>query len=479
MEQLPNLSGLSHEEKDAIIHLLFDTVLALRQEVAALRAENAELKAELEKLRGQLSKDSHNSSKPPSSDGLRKKTRSLRQPSERPAGGVKGHPGHRREQVANPDHVIDHPLPDFCETCQAAVEPEGYEARQVFELPETPIEVTEHRIWRGRCQCPCAKWAPYPSSLQSPVQYGPRFKALAVTLHHHHMVPVARTCEILESLCGLRPSRASVINWVSEAASRLEQTYERIGKTLLQKPVLGADESGLRAQGSAWLHVLAGDDLTWVGVHRKRGREAFEDFGLIPEYQGTLVHDGFSSYQRYTCTHALCNAHHLRQLKFEHEVNQQHWALEMSEFLLKALKETRQHPEGIHQERLTQLRKEYRQILQTAHQLNPRKPPDGYPGKTPQTSTVNLLARLDEREDEVLRFLSDPQVPFTNNDSEREVRMPKVKLKIIGTFRSFHGAQSFATIRACCSSIKKQNHSILQALETLFLGKELPLQLTA
>ena len=223
------------------------------------------------------------------------------------------------------------------------------------------------------------------------------------------MVPVARTCEILESLCGLRPSRVSVINWVSEAASRLEQTYERIGKKLLQKPVLGADESGLRALGSAWLHVLVGDDLTWVGVHRKRGREAFEDFGLIPEYQGTLVHDGFRSYQRYPCTHALCNAHHLRQLKFEHEVNQQHWALEMSEFLLKALKETRQHPEGIHQERLTQLRKE----------------------STP--------GNLDEREEEVLRFLSNPQVPFTNNDSEREVRMPKVKLKIIGTFRSFHG----------------------------------------
>jgi len=267
--------------------------------VAALRAENAELKAELKKLRGQLSKDNHNSSKPPSSDGLRKKTRSLRRPSERPAGGVKGHPGHRREQVAKPDHVIDHPLPDFCETCQAAVEPEGYEARQVFELPETPIEVTEHRIWRGRCQCPSSKWAPSPSSLQSPVQYGPRFKALAVTLHHHHMVPVARTCEILESLCGLRPCGASVINWVSEAASRLEQTYERIGKSLLQSPVLGADESGLRAQGSAWLHVLVGEGLTWLGVHRKRGREAFKDFGLLPEYQGTLVHDGFRSYQRY------------------------------------------------------------------------------------------------------------------------------------------------------------------------------------
>jgi len=151
----------------------------------------------------------------------------------------------------------------------------------------------------------------------------------------------------------------------------------------------------------------------------------------------------------------------------------------MSKFLLQALQETKQHPEGIHPERLTELRKEYRQILETAHQLNPRKPPDGYPGKTPQTSTVNLLARLDEREEEVLRFLSDPQVPFTNNDSEREVRMPKVKLKIIGTFRSFHGAQSFVTIRACCSSLKKQNRSILQAFETLFLGKELPLELAA
>ena len=476
MKHLPDLSRLSPAEKDDTIHLLFENVQALRQEVAVLRAENKALKAEMDRLRGQQAKDSHNSSKPPSSDGLRKKTRTLRERSDRPAGGVPGHQGHRREQVEVPDHIVDHLLECTCETCGAPIEIQDCEVRQVFELPALPIKVTEHRIWRGRCRCAKPQVASHPASLKSPVQYGPRFKALAVGLHQHHMIPVARTCELLESLCGTRPSGASLINWVAEAAAKLEPICEKIAAALLNSPVLGADESGLRAKGRAWLHVLVSARLTWLGVHRKRGRSAFDEFGLISRYQGVLVHDGFTSYQHYSCTHALCNAHHLRQLKFEHEVNEQAWALEMSQLLLRILRETYRHPDGLSDQAQQQFRDEYDQLLETARKLNPRVPPDGCPGKTPQTSTVNLITRLDQHKEEVLRFMSDPRVPFTNNDSEREVRMPKVKLKTIGTFRSFQGAQHFAVIRACCSSLKKQNQPILNALESLFLGQELPLK---
>jgi transposase len=290
------------------------------------------------------------------------------------------------------------------------------------------------------------------------------------------MLPVARTCDLLEQLCGVRPTEASVINWNAEAAAQLQPDYERIGQSLLQSPVLGADESGMRADGSAWLHVLVNERLTWLGVHRKRGRQAFEDFGLLPQYRGTLVHDGLASYQRYGCRHALCNAHHLRQLKFEQEVNRQRWAQKMSALLLKALDEKRQQPQGrLSEPRLEALRSEYRQLLQIAQRLNPPHPPDGSPGRTRQTSTVNLLSRLDKYQEQVLRFLSDPQVPFTNNDSEREVRMPKVKLKIMGAFRSWEGAQSFAILRACCSSLQKQRQPLLSALEGMFRGEPLPL----
>jgi transposase len=194
-----------------------------------------------------------------------------------------------------------------------------------------------------------------------------------------------------------------------------------------------------------------------LGVHRKRGREDFEDFGVLSEYQGTLVHDGLASYQRYGCRHALCNAHHLRQLKFEQEVNRQPWAHQMSALRLEAL------------------RSEYRQLLQTAQRLNSPHPPDGSPDRTQQTSTVNLLSRLDKHQEQVLRSLSDPQAPFTNNDSEREVRMPKVKLKTMGAFRSWEGAQSFAILRACCSSLQKQRQPLLSALEGMFRGEPLPL----
>ena len=182
MERLPDLSGLAPADKDTLIRSLHALVRELQGRLELLEGENR-------KLRGQLSKDSMNSSKPPSSDGLRKKTRSLRSKSERPAGGVSGHPGHHLKRSDTPDHIINHEPPSHCDTCGRIPEAHGFEARQVFELPRVKLEVTGHRAWFARCSCGRRHQAEFPEPLKAAVQYGPRLKAFAACLHHHHMVP--------------------------------------------------------------------------------------------------------------------------------------------------------------------------------------------------------------------------------------------------------------------------------------------------
>ena len=228
----------------------------------------------------------------------------------------------------------------------------------------------------------------------------------------------------------------------------------------------------MRTAGKAWLHVLTNPLPSWLGVHSKRGREAFDEFGLLPDFDGTLVHDGFVSYKGYSCRHALCNAHHLRELKFEAEENQQAWAEEMSKLLCRALKDTRNSPRGLPRDLRQRIRRECETLIRKGCKLNPPEPPDGWPGKTPQSSTVNLLRRLEKQADEVLRFTTDPRVPFSNNDAEREVRMPKVKLKVAGTFRTRDGARYFCILRSCFSTLKKQGQHLLDCLEEALRGND-------
>lgn len=486
MERLPELSGLNHAEKDRIIDTLWGLVSELRRGVAelsdrvgSLEAENTELRdragsleAENTKLRGQAAKDSSNSSKPPSSDGPCRKTGSLRKKSGRPAGGIPGHRGHHLKRSDRPDRIIDHEPPSRCDSCGDLLQAESCEARQVFELPPIELEVTEHRAWSARCSCGHWHRAEFPDHVRAAAQYGPRFKAFAVHLHHHHMLPAQRATEILESLCGVRPSTGTLMNFVKEASEFLEPTWKRIGEALLQSPALGADESGMRAGGRQWMHMLVSESLSWLGVHPKRGQDAFREFGLLPEFHGTLVHDGFKSYESLGCGHARCNAHHLRELKFEAEHNQQSWATQMSKLLCRALEDTHNHSEGLPAEKTASIRTEYDALIDEGWSLNPPAPPDGWPGKTPQTSTVNLLRRLDQHADEVLRFTQDPRVPFSNNDAEREVRMPKLKLKIAGTFRTGEGARRFCILRSYFSSLKKQRQDLLSCFEAVFSGHD-------
>ncbi len=279
MEKYPDLSTLTEPEKDALILTLLGIVDALREQVRQLTEE-------LERVKGQLDKNSRNSSKPPSSDGLSKPApKSLRQPSGQKSGGQKGHKGHFLEALTEPDVIVCHPVTE-CAVCANSLEDvaaEGYEERQVFDIPRPRLEVTAHRADRKRCPCGHLTMAAFPPEAAASVQYGPRIKAVAVYLNQYQLVPYARVGEILESLYGAGLCEGSLLNFNQQAYDSLEDTENQIKTALLQQDVLHADESGIRVEGKLhWVHTLGNTQLTHYQHHEKRGQTAMEAIALLP-----------------------------------------------------------------------------------------------------------------------------------------------------------------------------------------------------
>src|SRR5919108_3173999 len=319
MKSLPDLDRLSVAEKEALIRAQFAQIQVLTAEVAALTAKVAELE-------GRLTQTSRNSSKPPSSEGYGKpKPKSLRRPGKNPLGGQKGHEGHTLKKAESPDHIVLHAPPAICECGLPLPEATGVEARQVFDLPSLHYEVTEHRVLEACCGK--RHRGEFPEGVNAPVQYGPGLKAAAVHLTQHHMLPAQRTADLMGDLTDLPLSDATVLAAVAEARERLEPTVTAIGQAIVAAPIAHADETGLRVYGKLpWLHVLATGLLTWMGIHPQRGKKAFDAFGLLTAFVGTLIHDGWKPYRDLLCQHALCNAHPLRELTYLFEEMGQSWA---------------------------------------------------------------------------------------------------------------------------------------------------------
>jgi transposase len=460
----------------------------LKAENQTLRALNKELVARIATLEARLAQDSHNSSKPPSSDNFVRspKKRSLRKASGKKPGGQKDHQGHSLRQVEEPDHLAYH-WAKTCQNCQADLQHIAplaeFEARQVFELPlPLKLAVTEHRAYVTRCpDCQHTTKAAFPPHVTNWVQYGPGFRALAVYLVHYQLLPYARACELLNQIYSESLSPGTLLNLVAECYEHLAPSEEAIKEQLSQAKVLHCDESGLYVEGQRqWLHVASTSTLTHYAYHPKRGNAATNQIGILPAFGGTAVHDGYAPYHRYECEHGLCNAHHLRELTFVHEQVAQSWAGEFKKLLLDLKSEVETAKAvgelALKAERLAEYETTYQRLIDQALATNPA-PPGGWPcgkrGRPKQSKAKNLIDRLDKQRRQVLLFAYRFEVPFDNNQAERDIRMIKVQQKISGCFRSKAGATYFCRIRSYLSTMQKQGHNLFVALLKAFVGQPL------
>ena len=472
----------TREEILAVYQAGPEAVVALLEALQASQAQQLQaLTARVNELEARLAKHSHNSSQPPSSDGLARRTQSLRRASGKKPGGQPGHPGTTLAVSATPDTRLTH-LPATCAACGSQLAAVAVDAatapvrRQVYELPSPRLHVTEHVALTKCCpHCQQRTSGPFPDGVTQPTQYGPQLRAWAVYLSQYQLLPVARIGQLLQDSFGHRPSSGTLTNWVAACARRLEPVEDAIKAHLQQVPVLHNDETGVRLDGATyWLHSASTAQATCYAVHPQRGQAAMTAMGILPHFQGRAVHDAWSSYYQFACDHALCNAHLLRELRFVQDHLQQPWAKALARSLCRLKTAvTEVQAQGLTQlppQRWRRFEQRYQELLDAGWQANPAPPRSGQRGRTKQGPARNLLARLDQRRHEVLAFARDFRVPFDNNLAERDLRMTKVQQKISGCFRSLAGAQHFCRIRGYISTLRKQGQDVLLALQSVFAG---------
>jgi transposase len=442
------------------------------------------LRARIESLEQKSTTDSHNSNKPPSSDGFHKRIHSRRQPSGKRPGGQKGHEGTTLAMVKHPDSIEVHSL-CRCGHCGNSLKNQkvkGYQKRQVFDIPPVRVEVHEHQAEIKRCpRCGRLTTAEFPEGVRHKTQYGNRVNAWASYLKDYVLLPYERLSELFYDLFGLGISTGTLAKIDQRCSKGLGETVQSIKKALLRAPVIQCDETGIRINGKLhWLHTAGTEDLTYYAWHARRGNAATDEIGILPEYHGIAVHDHWKSYFLYKCRHALCNAHHLRELEFVIEQFNQCWAQKMVNLLLYS-KELVEKAKAVGQKQIarserSKIEQWYEQLVAeglTANPPPPNSPQQGKPGRLKRSKPANLVERLRDRRRETLRFVHDFRVPFENNLAERDLRMMKVQQKISGTFRSTEGASAFCRIRSYISTVKKQGISVIDALSSVFDGRPL------
>ena len=461
---------------DAVCRLVVDLLNAQEQRH---QAEIARLEARIAELEKRLGKNSSNSSKPPSSDGL-KRTCSLRSnTSGRKPGGQLGHPGQRLQPSATPEVVIDLPL-ESCPQCASDLREqpvESEEVRQVFELPPIKLCVTAYRAQRKRCRiCGRLAGAEFPAGVNAPTQYGPNMQAVMSYLQAWQLLPHERVAQVCEDLFGHRPSAGSIVRSVVKSAAQMQPAVAQIAVELSQAAVLHADETGVRCAGKThWLHVASTAEITLYSHSIQRGMEGISAAGVLPEYEGKLMHDFWGPYDKLEhCEHLRCNAHLLRELKACAEDGHR-WAEELAGTLV-AMKQARDQALERGAPRVVKRRREelearYEQWIkvgQLAHPAVEKK--QVKQGRAKQSTEHNLLKRLSQRKDEVIAFLRQIELPFDNNQAERDLRMMKVQQKVSGCFRSEAGAKAFCTIRSYLATARKQGLNIIDSIRQAVLG---------
>ena len=470
------------EQQQEQASLLIKENSVLQQRISEVTEEVSQLRAEVKTLHERLAKDSHNSHQPPSSDRFARQPRSLRQKSEKKPGGQAGHDGSTLAFSSSPD-VIQVYAVQQCAHCQqdlTAVHARWMDRRQVVDVLPVQVQVQEHRVEHKVCpRCQSISSAAFPKEVRAPIQYGPTIGAIAVYLVEQHCLPLARACEVMEDLLGVRVSEGCVCELIARCAANLSEVESQVKAALREAAVIHQDETGVYVAGKrVWAHVTSTATLTHYHIHPSRGQRALEAGGILPDFSGTCVHDGWGAYWRYGCAHALCNVHLLRDLTFLAEEQGWWWAARLKALLLDmkaAADQARaQGQRFLHPLEVVDWQAQYLCLLDEGDQAHPRAtaPPHAR-GRIKQSPARNLLDRLRKDQQAVWAFLEDVRVPFDNNQAERDLRMLKVQQKISGCFRSWTGAHAFARIRGYVSTLRKQGLPLLEALRATLLGQPL------
>ena len=417
--------------------------------------------------------NSSNSSKPPSSDPNRKKVRKAK--GDKKAGGQKGRVGVTLQKVDEPDKIEVVKL-DRRKLPPGKYKEAGYESRQVFDIDISRI-VTEYQAEILEDSKGNQFVAPFPKGVTKAVQYGTSLKAHSVYMSQFQLIPYKRIQGYFREQLGIPVSEGSIYNFNQEAYGLLATFEEKVKTKLAGSDLLHVDETGINMNGDKrWLHCTSNSSWTYFFPHEKRGTDAMNAVGILPKFRGILCHDHWKPYYKYDCTHALCNAHHLRELEGVWEGDKQQWAKDAKSLLEEINRAVNDAGGLLEAGESGKYRQRYRSILKNAEAECPA--PDetnrkGKRGRVKRTKARNLLERLIEYESDVLRFMDNKIVPFTNNLAENDIRMTKVQQKISGCFRSMEGAKIFCRVRSYLSTCRKQGVSSSQALEILFRG-ELP-----
>ena len=449
-----------HPELAALIAPLVSLIEQQTQRIA-------QLETELAQLRAQVNQNSQNSHKPPSSEGYRKAP-ALPKPKTGPRGGQPGHRGNTLRMLEHPD-TLDEQCPEHCAGCGQpliGLEAETVERRQVFDLPDPRLIVHEYR--RPVCRCPgCGHRTQeaFPASVTAPVQYGVGVWTLSTLLHNDYNVPLDKVSQFFADVFGYRLNGATVLSASHRSYQALAESEHRIREALMQAPVVHVDETGLRCAGRLhWVHVASTGALTHYFVHRKRGKAALTSSpSVLPAYTGRLVHDCWSSYFSFKgAKHSLCGAHLIRELRAQAEQGAP-WAEAMIVLLLAAYDQTQQHG-VVAPAQYRQMKQRYFDLLRQGLKWHPPPAAQGKRGRKKRGKARSLIWRLIRHHKAVWAFARYADVPFTNNQAERDLRMVKGKQKVNGGFGTVFGAEVFARIRGFCSTVRKQGKLVFEEL---------------
>ncbi len=439
------------------------------------RSEYEALLKRIEELESRLNKTSNTSSKPPSSDGLKKVVKNNRERSNRKPGGQKGHTGRGLSLVENPDERINCKVVQAncdCGRSLARIKVKHQEKRQVIDMADVLVKVVEYLV--DVKQCKCGKQHKAPCQIEGMIQYGGKIKSFLTYLNVYQMLPMERIQELCRDLLGLSIGDGTIQSGRISCYVNLQETEEQIRQALIESEVIHTDETGIRCEGSTqWVHSCSNEKYTLYGIHKKRGNEGINSLGIMQIYKGVCVHDRWASYDKYPgCVHALCNAHLLRDLKFMQEEEGKKWAGSLIKLLQKANERKKEATLTNHFR--TRIRNQMTDIVHRALRKEPKeKTIEKKRGRQPKSKPIRLLEVFKNRLDDILLFLYRDEVPFDNNQAERDIRMIKLKQKISGCFRTENGARIFCRIRSYISTARKHQTNIWQALAFAVNGNPL------